>query len=170
MDIMYKRRSIRQYTNKRVEEEKIEQILRMAMQAPTAQNQRPWEFLVIRGKQNLDFLAQFATNFSPLTKANVGILVMADRRRMTLPRAWEQDLGCACQNMLLEATNQGLGACWCGIAATVPEEKWVQIRRGYALPSDYLLYAAISIGYPITSDENYHFDHFDPARIHYLGS
>ena len=48
MDIIDRRRSVRSYQNREVEPEKIEKLLRAAMQAPSAGNQQPWEFLVVQ--------------------------------------------------------------------------------------------------------------------------
>ena len=47
---LYERQSIRHFTNQKVEEEKIEKLLRAAMNAPTARNRQDWRFLVIRNK------------------------------------------------------------------------------------------------------------------------
>ena len=44
MKEIFARASVRSYEDKPVEKEKIEQLLRAAMAAPTAMNQRPWEF------------------------------------------------------------------------------------------------------------------------------
>lgn len=170
MNSIFTRRSVRHFTGERVEEELVEKLLRAAMQAPSARNQQPWEFLVIRGKQNLQYLCQFATNFSPMEKADVAIMVMADPKRLTLPRAWEQDLGCASENILIEATELGLGAFWCGVAATVPEEKWPQIKKAYAIPPEFLLFSVIAIGYPMKDDANHYVDRFDPCRIRYISN
>ena len=53
MDAIYHRTSIRKYQDKSVEREKIEAILRAAMQAPSAKNQQPWEFYVVTIKETL---------------------------------------------------------------------------------------------------------------------
>ena len=50
MDAIFHRTSIRKYQEKPVEPEKIEKLLRAAMAAPSAFNQQPWEFYVIRNK------------------------------------------------------------------------------------------------------------------------
>ena len=46
LDVIYKRRSIRKYQDKPVEREKINEILRCAMYAPSGMNKQPWEFIV----------------------------------------------------------------------------------------------------------------------------
>lgn len=48
MNAIFSRVSIRKYEDWDVEKEKIEQILRAAMQSPSAGNQQPWEFIVVR--------------------------------------------------------------------------------------------------------------------------
>ena len=53
MDIINLRRSIRRYKDQPVEQEKIEKLLRAAMQAPSAANQQPWEFIVVQDEKYL---------------------------------------------------------------------------------------------------------------------
>ena len=57
MDAIFHRMSIRKYQEKPVEPEKIEKLLRAAMAAPSAFNQQPWEFYVIRNKEKIGKLS-----------------------------------------------------------------------------------------------------------------
>lgn len=57
MNVIFNRTSVRKYEDKAVEAEKIDQILRAAMAAPSAANQRPWEFFVVKNKETLSALA-----------------------------------------------------------------------------------------------------------------
>lgn len=57
MDTIFHRTSIRKYLEQKVENDKITEILRAAMAAPSAGNQQPWEFYVVREKQKLQQLA-----------------------------------------------------------------------------------------------------------------
>ena len=54
MNEIFHRTSIRKYQNKSVEDDKIEKILQAAMAAPSAGNQQPWEFYVVKDKTTLD--------------------------------------------------------------------------------------------------------------------
>ena len=56
MDSIFHRISVRKYQDRPVEREKIEQILRAAMQAPSATNQQPWEFYVVTNRDRLKAL------------------------------------------------------------------------------------------------------------------
>ena len=53
MNEIFRRISVRKYTDEPVEPEKIEQILRAAMAAPSAGNQQPWEFNVVRDRAGI---------------------------------------------------------------------------------------------------------------------
>lgn len=47
METIFKRKSVRTFLDKKVEKEKIDQILKAAMAAPSAKNEQPWEFYVV---------------------------------------------------------------------------------------------------------------------------
>lgn len=64
MNEIFTRRSVRKYADKPVEKEKVEKLLRRAMQAPSATNQQPWEFIVVDDKELLKKLS----SFSPYSK------------------------------------------------------------------------------------------------------
>lgn len=75
MENIFHRVSIRKFSNQPVEKEKIEQILRAAMQAPSACNQQPWEFYVVEDKEMIHtftscFLAKSINN--PLVTSKDG--------------------------------------------------------------------------------------------------
>ena len=75
MKEIYERRSVRSYSDKYVKEEKIEQILKAGMQAPSAGNQRPWEFLVVRDREILEKLAEASPYAKCVDKAPVAIVM-----------------------------------------------------------------------------------------------
>ena len=76
-------------------------------------------------------------------------------------------MGAACENMLLEAVNLGLGALWNGVA---PEEERMQ-KIGEIIGIDDIStlkpYSIVTVGYPADGWENKFMDKFDEERIHY---
>ena len=50
VEALFHRRSIRKYTNELIREEEIEKLLKAAMAAPSAGNQQPWEFIIIKDR------------------------------------------------------------------------------------------------------------------------
>ena len=57
MNSIFHRISVRKYKDRPVEKEKIMEILRAGMQAPSACNQQPWEFYVVTDKEKIMILS-----------------------------------------------------------------------------------------------------------------
>ena len=72
MKEIFDRVSVRKYTVQPVEAEKVEKLLRAAMAAPSAGNQQPWEFCVVRNRETLDQLAACSPYAKPLLGAPLG--------------------------------------------------------------------------------------------------
>lgn len=156
------RRSIRRYEDKPVEPEKIEKLLKAAMQAPSAGNQQPWEFIVVTNKDMLEKLAQAHIYAGPMKQAALGIIVLGNHKWLKFPSYWQQDLAAATQNLLLEAVELELGAVWMGVA---PEEDRMNfIKELFNLPQGVEPFAMLALGY---SEGNKFEDRFDAGRIHY---
>ena len=108
MNSIFRRVSIRKYQNKPVEPEKIEALLRAAMQAPSAANQQPWEFYVVTDKEKLRALSE-ASRYAAMTKDAPVAIVSVYRKDIPMPMYAEIDLSIAMENLWLEADAQGLG-------------------------------------------------------------
>ncbi len=168
MNSIFIRRSVRNFLTNDVEDVKLDKILRAAMQAPSAGNGQPWEFIVVKGQKNLNTLAQFSPYATSLKKANLGIVVLGNKTKTPFPEYWQQDLGAATQNILLEATELGLGSVWYGVA---PErDRMVYISKLYKLDEHLLPFCVIAIGYPEKENANHFVDRFDFNRVRYVGN
>jgi nitroreductase len=165
MDEIFNRRSIRKYADKEVEPEKIEILLRAAMQAPSAGNQRPWEFLVLENKESLSEFSTMCQFSKALSNSAVAVLLMANTDRMVHPENWQQDMGAAAQSLLIEAVHLGLGAVWLGIAPL--DERVHFVKKLFSLKDNLKPYCVISIGYPVEGKGNRFIDRFEPERIHF---
>ena len=124
-EIINTRRSIREYSDEQVNDEDILKILKAGMQAPGSRlGAEPWEFIVIKNKETLAKIGEIKPR---VTNAPVAILLVANIERAFYKTVWQQDMGAACENMLLEAVNLGLGALWNGVAPE--EERMAKIYR-----------------------------------------
>ncbi len=164
MEAIFNRRSVRKYKDELVENEKIDKILRAAMQAPSAGNQQPWEFIVVKEKDNLKKLAKMSLYSKPIGEAPVAILLLANEERMRFSECWQQDMGAAAQNILLEAVELGLGSLWLGVAPIEDREKYV--KNIFDLQDSLKPYCVITLGYPAEGQENKFIDRYDETRIH----
>lgn len=165
MDAIFSRRSVRSYLTRPVESGKVEMLLRAAMQAPSAGNQRPWEFVVVRDRDALVRLSEMSPYSGHIARAPLAIVLLGNRGRLRFPENWEQDMGAAAENILLEAVDQGLGAVWTGVHP-VPE-RVEAIRGQFSLPEELMPFAVIAIGYPEKPNANHHLDRYDPERVHF---
>ena len=106
LEAIFTRRSVRKFTNKPIEEEKLRQILEAAMSGPSCVNARDWAFVVITEKEKLRQMAQAnGRPAQPLKEAAAGILVCGDLQRAfgPAPEYWVIDGAIAAQNICLSA-------------------------------------------------------------------
>lgn len=162
-DAIHTRRSIRNYKPDAVPDEFIEQILAAAMTAPSAGNQQPWQFLVIKKRVLLDAIPEFHPHAEMVKQAPLAILVCGDLTRQHHPGFWVQDCSASVMNLLLAAHGLGLGAVWTGV---YPREERVEaFRQLLGLPVELVPFALIPLGYP--NQPSGKLNRYDPSRVHY---
>ena len=140
------RRSTRQFTDEPVTAEQLDVLMRAAMAAPSAGNQQPWRFVVARDAEVRAKLAVATQYSSPVGRAPLGIVVLADTRENKHPGYWVQDCSAAVQNILLAAHAIGLGGVWIGVHPV--EEREAHVREIVAAPPGFSALCMIAIGHP----------------------
>jgi nitroreductase len=163
MNTIRQRRSIRKYTTAEVPEEVLTNLLEAAMCAPSAGNQRPWQFIVIRNRAMLQMLAEVSPYAKMLSGAAAAILVCGDLTQERHAGFWVQDCAAATENILLEATELGLGAVWLGIYPR--EDRVAYLRKTLHIPEQMMPFALIPVGYPAETKETLH--RYEEARVHW---
>ncbi len=144
------RRSIRQYTRDEIPEEAVHLMLASAMSAPSAANQKPWQFIVVRNKESLQQLSTMHSGTRYVEHAALAIVVFATPSAATLPAYWRDDCAAATQNILLAAHSLGFGGTWIGVGAG--DAGTINILRTLLhVPEDYLAFCVISLGKPALS-------------------
>ncbi len=162
MDAIYHRISVRKYEDKPVEREKIEAILRAAMQAPSAKNQQPWEFYVVTKRETLEALSTISP-FASMVKHAPAAIVSAYRTECRVPVFAQIDMSIAMENLWLETDAQGLGGVWLGVAPR--EDRMTAVEKIMEMPNTLRAFAVFSFGYP--AEERKQQDRFEPGRIHW---
>lgn len=163
MNAIFHRTSIRKYLALQVEEEKITEILRAAMAAPSARNQQPWEFYVVKDKVKLQQLAK-TSPYAGCTGGAPVAFVLCYRKNCQLPEYAHIDLSAATENLLLQADALGLGAVWLGIAPI--RERMDAVREVLEIPVELEVFAIVPCGYPAEEKEQQ--NRFEENRIHYV--
>ena len=161
LEEIVKRRSIRKFTDQGVEEDKIEDLLRAAMSAPTARNTQSWRFLVVKNREALNSMVELQPYTGMMKTASCAIIVMGDREASQPDEYLYVDAAAAIENMLLEAVHLNLGTCWCAIGPRA--ERIKNFRDYYSIDERYIPIAAVAVGYPDEVKELQ--NRYDPKKV-----
>ena len=164
-EALYKRRSVRKFTDEPISDEMIEELLHAAMSGPSAFNKKPWEFYVGTNPDKLEELK----GASKFTKFNskLAIIVCGNLSRalpLQMANYWIQDCSAATENILLRVTDLGLGGVWCGIHPQKNAEE--RVRKMLDIPKTQVPLNVIFIGHPAEEPESR--DQYEEARVHYI--
>ena len=165
MNEIYTRVSIRRFTDEPVEEEKLQAILRAAMQAPSATNQQPWEFYVVTNKEKLIALSESHRYAGCAANAPAAIVPVYRKKGLWLPEYAHIDMAIAQENMWLMTDALGLGGVWLGIAPQ--QERMAALREILELPDNLEAFSIFVLGYPAGAKKAQE-NRFDENRIHYV--
>ena len=135
------------------------------MSGPSACNKKPWQFYVVKNEKKLEELKS-ASRFTKIS-AKLAIVVCGDLAKalpLKFSQYWIQDCSAATENILLRATDLGLGAVWCGIHPQDGAED--RVREILDLPKKQIPLNVIFMGHPAEEPEAR--DQFDESRVHYF--
>ena len=164
-EVIAGRRAVREYTNEGVDELTIRQLIDAAVQAPSAVNEQPWSFTVVRDQRLLDRISHeskahmlanmpagthsdhFQTllsnpNFHVFYHAPTLILISAHMQGPWIV----EDCTLAAENLMLAAYAAGLGSCWIGFAQGYLNS--AAGRLSLALPATWTAIAPSIVGHP----------------------
>jgi nitroreductase len=149
IDLLRSRRSIRTFTDRSVEQEKIDLLVEAALRAPSSRGSNPWEFVVVTDPALLDRLSRAKPSGAAfLANAPLGIVVCADPGKSDV---WVEDVSIAAVILHLTATDLGLGSCW--IQLRKRDHDQTRTAGEYAadvlgLPAGLEVSSIMAIGYP----------------------
>lgn len=164
-EAIYSRRATREFTSEPVDDKTLRELIDAAVQAPSAVNQQPWCFCIVRDKVLLGDISREAKTHTLKTTAlglishHFGQILSDDGFDIfyhapvlivicsvaDIPWAVE-DCALAAENLMLAARAAGLGTCWIGFA-----QGFLGTPEGPAvlkLPAAYRPVAPIIVGYP----------------------
>lgn len=164
MKEIFERISIRKYQDKPIEHEKIEQILKAAMAAPSAGNQQPWEFYVVTNKEKIKLLSEISPYAACAQNAPLVIVPCYRTEGLRWRETVLLDLSAATENMLLEITSLGLDGVW--LCSAPLEDRMTKAETALDIPKNFRAFALIAVGYPAETRPQQM--RFDESRIHYI--
>ena len=139
------RRSIRSFTPERVPDEVLWQVFELCRFAPTARNSQSYDFVAIRDRGRLDWLASLrGASSAPLARAGLAVAITADPARSKR----HLQNGCiAAYHLLLAARVFGLGTCWIGAMDRD------DVKDALQIPRERFVATITPVGYPAESPE-----------------
>ncbi len=143
MDVVAARKSVRSYERRDVEEEKLTRILKVARMAPSWANKQCVNYIVIKDKNKIEQLAGIFNSW--IKQAPVVVVACADPYESGSHDHMDYylvDVGISMQQLILAATDEGLGTCWVG---AFNETK---VKKVLGVPEKIKVVALTPVGYP----------------------
>ena len=153
MQALLSRRSIRRFTDRKIEPEKLGMILKAGYYAPTGRNMQTWRFTVIQNEKNIQHIKEVVKERAVLSKVNVYgfenpaclILISNDTRNAT----GCQDASCAAENIFLAAHSYGIGSTWLNPLFYLWEDEVIRkMLEGFGVPAGHRVWCMAALGYP----------------------
>lgn len=148
IDLMKKRRSIRSYRDKPLSESDTRTLLSAALLSPSSRSIRPWQFVLVDDKDTLLYLSRAKHGAKMIAEAALAIVIVGDTSASDV---WVEDCSIAASNILLAATDCGLGACWVQIRNRHHSEEVSAndyVARRLSIPDSFAVEAIIAVGHP----------------------
>lgn len=165
MSHIFQRQSIRKFTSEVVSDEQLREIVYAGLAAPSSKNKQPWQMCVITDRDLLDKMVPAHPNWRLLTNVQQAIVVCGDLSLDDREPQVVLNAAAATQNMLLRASELGLGSVWLG---SYPDRERMELfQRLFKTPESVFPVAVIALG---------HYDHeafppkervVDESKIHW---
>ena len=160
------RRSVRQYTSKKVDARRIRSLIQAAVKSPTAMHKEPWGFVIVQNKKTLQDLSDFSkplfveqikhdTHSVDMFKKptfnifyDAGTLVIVCKNKEGSGSGSDSDADCwlAAENLMLAACAMNLGTCVIGAALLGLNDAKEKLKLG--IPDNFEAVAPIIVGFP----------------------
>jgi nitroreductase len=164
LDVIYRRRSIRKFTEAPIDEDLITDLLKAGMAGPSAMNSQPWEFIAITDPE---VLKKFRSSLMFAKQNYTAMICVCGSPRVQKNKAgsrfWVQDCSAATENILLAATALGLGSVWIGVYPVTIYTR--QVRSILNIPEDVTPLGLIGLGYPAETKESR--TQYEESRVHW---
>ena len=165
-ELASRRRSVRQYGDKKIDDQVIDEIMKVALTAPSSFGHRPVEYVVVRDKETIKDLASCKSyGGSQIIGADAVIVVFISLDRGEF---WIEDGAIASAYILLAAEQYDIGACWVQIRNRMGKSQTsdIEIRNLLGIPEGYEVLNLIALGEKGEIKKGYDESEFDYRKIH----
>jgi len=149
ISLFLKRRSIRKFKDKKIETEKVKQLIQAALLPPSSHGRYPCRHIIVDDKKLLLQLSRSKMHGSAfVANAPLAIIVTADKDKSD---AWVEDASIVSTYIMLTAEWIGLGCCWIKTRKRKQSELKSSeefIRETFGIPDNFGVLAILALGYP----------------------
>ena len=167
IELLRARRSIRKYTDRPIEPEKIESLKEAVLRSPSSRNFDPWEFIFVDDRELLKKLSLSKRHGSSfLEHAALGIVICGDGEKSDV---WIEDCSIASILVQMVAQSIGLGSCWIQIRKRMYDDRTTSgdyIRGLLNIPNTVKVESIIAVGYPAETREPLPRENLKDEKIH----
>lgn len=156
---VWKRDSLRAYSDVPVSDALVHALLQAAMAAPSRNDVRPWDFVVVQDAHRRDCLSQTHRWSHLCAAAPLVITIVGDP---SVSNHWVEDCSAATENLLVVAKTMGLRVDWVAVYPTVERE--AHIRSILNIPRERRVLCLLSIGYSQESKSSN--AHYEENKVH----
>lgn len=160
------RRTIRKYSDEKIGEDQLRELLLAAMYAPSAWGKRSWEFIVVDDDNLKKELGTLTPYSAQAARAAIDIIVLADKNTSN---SWIEDASIAAEHINLEAAKLGLGSSWVQIRGMIHDtmDAEAYLRELLGIPDNFGICCMITIGHPAEKKSPHREAEFATDKVHY---
>lgn len=167
LDLLFKRRSIRKFTEQPIEQDKLDRILQAALLAPSSKSKYPCEFIVIDNKDSNEKLSECKPHGASFLKAaSASIVIAGDIDKSDV---WVEDCSIAAAYIQLQAEKEDIGSCWIQIRERphdIEKSSELFIQEHLNMPANIKILAIIALGYKEGEKKKRDTTHLKTEKIH----
>lgn len=169
LEVMRSRRSVRRYTDEKLSDEQLRQIVSAALLAPSGHSKYPCEFIVVRNREMLEKMSRCRKNVAKMLEgAAAAVVVIADKDKSD---TFVEDSCVAMMNMELAATSLGIGNCWIQVRNRDAEDDSSSedyLRGLLNFPQNFACQAILSLGFPAKEPHARELDKLNFDKVSYV--
>ena len=141
-DAIRTRRNVRDYADRPIADEYLDQILEAGRRSPSSNNWQPWDFVLVTDREQLIELAKVWQGARHVARSAATVALVAPAGDEARASQLHYDLGQATMSIMLAAVDLGIGS---GHSAVADQE---QARKVLGFPADRFCAYLIGLGYP----------------------
>lgn len=147
---LFTRRSIRNFSDKKISKSDLELIAKAAVYAPSAMNMQKWQITVVDNKDKIQSLARVIARHLGRDEgynfyAPDALIITSNPRDN---RNGAEDCACALENIFLAAHALGIGSVWINQLKGICDAPEVRAELDkLSIPSDHLVWGMAALGY-----------------------